>query len=243
MDKKTIFEKLQGGLIVSCQALENEPLHSSYIMSKMAVAAVMGGAAGIRANGFDDIKAIKQEVDVPIIGIVKRDYPDSDVFITPTLKEVEEVISSGADIVALDATERMRPRNQTLEDFYYRVRKQFGNAVLMADISTYEEGLKAKELGFDLVATTLSGYTSYSKNSLLLNIELLKALSNDLDVPVIAEGGIWTSTELQSAMESGAFASVVGTAITRPMEITKKFVHSLRKIDETNNLKKKGSSS
>ncbi|WP_227935572.1 N-acetylmannosamine-6-phosphate 2-epimerase [Alkalihalobacillus deserti] len=227
MNKKTLFAKLKGGLVVSCQALVEEPLHSSYIMSKMALAAKMGGAVGIRANSYEDIVAIKKEVDLPVIGIVKRDFEDSDVFITATIKEVDEVVRAGAEIIALDATDRLRPNQQTLKSFFTEIKEKYPDVILMADISTYEEGIIAAELGFDLVATTLSGYTSYTKDVELPNIELLKALSDKLDIPVMAEGGYKTTEETEKAIISGAHGCIVGSAITRPMEITKHFVNSL----------------
>jgi len=227
MDKNTLLANLKGGLIVSCQALANDPLHSSYIMSKMALAAKMGGAVGIRANSYEDIIAIKNEVDIPVIGIVKRDYPDSEVFITPTIQEVNEIVRAGADIIAVDATNRVRPNNQSLADFYSEVRECYPNIVVMGDISTLEEGISAANLGFDLVATTLSGYTNYTKSEQLPNIKLLKKLIEQVEPPVIAEGGYWTIEEIQSSMSLGAHSCIVGTAITRPMEITKRIVKSL----------------
>ncbi|WP_078429098.1 N-acetylmannosamine-6-phosphate 2-epimerase [Alkalihalobacterium alkalinitrilicum] len=236
MNKQHVFEQLKGGLIVSCQALADEPLHSSYIMSKMAVAAKRGGAVGIRANSYEDIVEIKKEVNLPVIGIVKRDYDDSEIYITPTIQEVEEVARAGAEIVALDATNRIRPNGRMLEDFYQEVREKFPEILLMADVSTYEEGVYASELGFDLVATTLSGYTPYTNGVELPNIELLKRLATKLDLPVMAEGGYWTTDDLESAVDSGAYACIVGSAITRPMEITKRFVNSLTKIKSHNSI-------
>lgn len=229
MEKKVLLEKLRGGLIVSCQALAEEPLHSSYIMSRMAVAAKLGGAVGIRANGYEDITAIKEQVDLPVIGIVKRDYADSAIYITATMKEVKEVVDAGAEIVALDATNQLRPNAQTIAEFYEEIRKEYPNVLLMADVSTFEEGLQASELGFDLVATTLSGYTDYTKDVNLPNTDLVKSLVERMDTPVMAEGGYWTVEHLEEAMTSGAHACIIGSAITRPMEITKRFVSSLNK--------------
>ncbi len=229
MDKQSLLAKLERGLIVSCQALEDEPLHSSYIMSRLAVAAQEGGAVGIRANSYEDISAIKKLVDLPVIGIVKRDYDDSKVFITATLKEVEEVVKSGAEIIALDATDQLRPNGQRLDEFYAEVRHAFPDVVLMADISTFEEGVKASELGFDLVATTLSGYTDYTKDQVLPNTDLIQSLAKAIETPVMAEGGYWKPEELEKAIAYGAHACIVGSAITRPREITKRFVSSLNK--------------
>jgi N-acylglucosamine-6-phosphate 2-epimerase len=228
MNKKNILESLKGGLVVSCQALEHEPLHSSYIMSKMALAAKMGGAAGIRANSYEDIAAIKQEVDLPVIGIVKRDYEDSSVFITATMNEVDEVIRAGAEIVALDATVRLRPNQQTLEHFYHEIRKRYPDVLLMADISTFEEGMKASGLGFDLIATTLSGYTEYTRDIQPPNIQLVESLAEKVHVPIMAEGGYWKREDLQRAILAGAYGCIVGSAITRPMDITRHYVDCLQ---------------
>lgn len=227
MDKLLILDKIKGGLIVSCQALEEEPLHGADIMSKMALAAKWGGAIGIRSNSYVDIVAIKKEVDLPVIGIVKKIYSDSEIYITPTLKEVEEVVSAGAEIIAMDATNRIRPNNQNLTQFFQEVKSKFPNKIFMADISNYEEAVKAAELGFDIVGTTLAGYTPYTKGTILPDFELMKRIVNDLNVPIIAEGGVWTPEHLKKAMEIGVHAVVVGTAITRPMEITKRFVEVL----------------
>lgn len=229
MDRLNVLTKIKGGLIVSCQALKDEPLHSPYIMSKMALAAKQGGAVAIRANGCEDIKAIKNEIDLPILGLVKRDYNDSQIYITPTLKEIDEIVNSGADIVALDATNRIRPENVNLEEFFYNIKEKYPDIILMADVSNYDEGVKAEKLGFDLVSTTLSGYTDYTKMEKLPNFELMEALVRNLKIPVIAEGGIWTIEQLKRAIELGSFAVVIGTAITRPKEITERFVSIIKK--------------
>lgn len=203
------------GLIVSCQALENEPLHSSFIMGKMALAAKEGGAVGIRANSVEDITAIKGEVDLPIIGIIKKDYPGLVPYITPTMKEVEELVNAKVDVIALDAT-----INQDVE-FIKAVMEKYPNQKFMADISTVEEGLRAEKLGFDYIGTTLVGYTEQSKG--INNFEVLDELIRQCTKPVIAEGNFDTPEKARKAMENGAYAVVVGGAITRPQLITKKF--------------------
>lgn len=157
------IDNLQGKLIVSCQALSNEPLHSSFIMGRMALAANEGGAAGIRANTKEDIKEIQSQVDLPIIGIVKRDYEDSIVYITPTMKEVDELMEVKPEIIAVDATGALRPGNVTLDDFFHRIKEKYPDQLLMADCSTVEEALHADELGFDFIGTTMVGYTEQSK--------------------------------------------------------------------------------
>ncbi|MCD1016224.1 N-acetylmannosamine-6-phosphate 2-epimerase, partial [Staphylococcus aureus] len=156
---------LPHGLIVSCQALPDEPLHSSFIMSKMALAAYEGGAVGIRANTKEDILAIKETVDLPVIGIVKRDYDHSDVFITATSKEVDELIESQCEVIALDATLQQRPK-ETLDELVTYIRSHAPNVEIMADIATVEEAKNAARLGFDYIGTTLHGYTSYTQGQL-----------------------------------------------------------------------------
>ena len=226
MDER-ILDTIRGGLIVSCQALENEPLHSSYVMQRMAVAAMYGGAVGIRANSVSDILEIRKEVKLPVIGIIKRVYDDSDVYITPSMKEVDELMTVRPEIIALDATKRMRPGKRSLEDFFAEVRAKYPEQIFMADCSTLEEGLNAAKIGFDILGTTLSGYTSYSKGSELPNMELIQQLVESGEKPVIAEGGIWTPEQLKHILGTGVLAAVVGTAITRPMEITKRFVNAI----------------
>lgn len=223
-------------LIVSCQALEGEPLHSSFIMSKMALAAFQGGAGGIRANSVIDIRAIKQEVDLPIIGIIKQDYESSDVVITPTIKEIEDLYNEGVDVIAFDATDRKRPGNITLESFVSSVKHHYPDQKLMADVSTVAEALVAEKLGIDLVATTLVGYTDYTKNDEPL--QAVQEIVKQISIPVIAEGNITTPEKAKRALKLGASAVVVGSAITRPKIITESFLHEMTKHSE---LKEKGS--
>lgn len=215
---------IKRGIIVSCQALEDEPLHSSFIMAKMALAAKEGGAVGIRANSYSDIIAIKKEIDLPLIGIVKRCYDDSEVYITPTEKEVDEIASAKAEIIAIDATLRKRHGDTTLESIVKYIRKKYPGIFLMGDISTYEEGINAYKLGFDLISTTLSGYTPYTKEVMLPDFNLLKKLIKAVEIPVICEGGIWTLEHVENCFSIGAYSAIIGTAITRPKEITERFV-------------------
>lgn len=229
MTNKEILEKIKGGLIVSCQALEHEPLYDSYIMSKMAWAAYLGGAVGIRANTVVDIKAIKEKVDLPVIGIIKQVYDDSEVYITPTEKEVDALVEIGCEIIAIDATGRVRPNGKSLEEFFNAVRRKYPSQLFMADTSCFEEGAFAERLGFDLIGTTMAGYTPYTKGTPLPDCALMKRYVNELNTPVIAEGGIWSPDELRQAIDLGVHSAVVGTAITRPMDITKRFVKALEK--------------
>lgn len=225
MDK---FRSIEGKLIVSCQALEDEALHSPFIMSKMALAAYMGGASGIRANGIEDIKAIKKEVKLPIIGIIKKEYPNSNIKITPTMTEVDALHKENVDIIAFDATSRVRPNGETAHTFIENIREAYPDQALMADVSTVEEAIIAEESGVDFVGTTLVGYTSYTKENEAL--EVLKQIIEKVKVPVIAEGNFDTPEKAKLAIELGAYAVVVGSAITRPTCITKKFVEQLNQL-------------
>jgi N-acylglucosamine-6-phosphate 2-epimerase len=227
MKKQEVLNKIKGGLIVSCQALEDEPLQSSLIMGRMALAAKMGGAVGIRANTVEDIKEIRTMVDLPIIGIIKEVYDNSGIYITPTMKEVEKLINSDADIIAFDATLRKRPDDTKIEDIIRAIKA--AGKIQMADISTLEEGIAAEKAGVEIVSTTLSGYTSYSPEINEPDYELIKKLSRKVKIPVIAEGRVTTPEQLITCLENGAFSVVVGAAITRPKLITKGFVETIEK--------------
>lgn len=229
---KDRISSLKGKLIVSCQALDNEPLHSSYIMGRMAVAAEEGGAAGIRANTKEDIKEIKSNVNLPIIGIVKRDYKDSDVYITPTMKEIEELMEVKPEIIAMDATISKRPGGLTIDDFFKKVKAKYPNQLFMADCSTVEEALHADELGFDFVSPTMVGYTKQSINLKIEenDFEILRKIIKGSKHLVIAEGNINTPEKAKRVIELGAFSVVVGSIITRPQLITKSFTEALATV-------------
>ena len=203
-------------------------MHSSYIMGKMAYSAMKGGAKGIRANSVEDIKEIKKNVDLPIIGIIKSVYEGSDVFITPTLKEIDLLYQEGVDIIAMDATNRVRPDGKIISEVFPTIRDTYSDQLFMADCSTYEEAKEAYALGFDCLGTTLSGYTDYTQGTSLPDIELIEKLVKEFPIPIIAEGGIWTPEQLKHVFELGVFSAVVGTAITRPMDITKRFVAAIK---------------
>ena len=221
------LEKVKSKLIVSCQALPDEPLHSSYIMGRMAYAAYTGGASGIRANTVADIKEIKTTVNLPIIGIIKEQYGDNNVYITPTMKEVDALMAEGVDIIAIDGTKRERPDGKTLEELMKEVRAKYPDQLFMADISCAEEAVECERLGFDIVGTTLVGYTEYTKGNDPLT-ELAKVVKA-VKIPVIGEGNIDTPVKAKKALEIGAYAVVVGGAITRPQQITRKFVIEMEK--------------
>lgn len=231
MGNKKEISTVKGKLIVSCQALEEEPLHSSFIMGRMAIAAKEGGAYGIRANSVEDIKEIKNQVDLPIIGIIKRDYDDSEIYITPTMKEIDELMLIEPDVIAVDATKRIRPGNETLESFYKKIREKYTDQLLLADCSTIEEALHADELGFDFVGTTLVGYTTYSKDLKIEDndFEIIRTILATAKGKVIAEGNIDTPQKAKRVIELGCYSVVVGSIITRPQLITKKFAKALEK--------------
>ena len=226
------IENLKGKLIVSCQALPAEPLHSSFIMGRMALAAKMGGAAGIRAKTAEDIREVQQQVDLPIIGIVKRDYDDSRVYITPTEQEVEELIAAGPEIIAMDATGTARPGGKSLDTFFREMKAKYPSQLWMADCSTVEEALHADELGFDFIGTTLVGYTEQSENDRIEenDFEILRKILAGVKHKVIAEGNINTPEKARRVIELGAYSVVVGSIITRPQLITKSFTEELKKI-------------
>jgi len=225
-----MLEQIKGRLVVSCQALENEPLHSPFIMARMALAAAEGGASGIRANSVADIEAIKQQVALPVIGLIKRDYPDSEVFITPTLREIEELVVAAPEMIALDATQRPRPGGETLEQLVAGIRAHWPALLLMADIASVEEAVIAEQLGFDCVGTTLYGYTAQTKGHRLpeSDFALLKAVLAAVAIPVIAEGNVDTPERAARCLALGAHAVVVGGAITRPQQITRRFTDAIR---------------
>ena len=223
MTNSEIMQSIKGGLIVSCQALPEEPLHSSFIMGRMAYAAMLGGAKGIRANTPEDITEIKKNVSLPVIGIVKKNFDNSEVFITPTTELVDSLVSVGCEIIAMDATFRKLPDGRTIREMFPELRDKYPDQLFMADCASYENGIEAAKLGFDIVGTTLYGYTRDPIPCPAPNYELICSLVQDAGVPVIAEGGIWSPGQLRQAMDCGVHACVVGSAITRPYEITKRY--------------------
>ena len=234
MGTQDIIKALKGQLIVSCQALPQEPLHSSFIMGRMARAAKEGGAAGIRANTKEDIKEIQEVTGLPIIGIVKRDYPDSAVYITPTMKEIEELMEVKPEIVAIDATGALRPGNVTLADFFHQIKEKYPEQKLMADCSTIEEALFADELGFDFIGTTMVGYTPQSKGLKIEenDFEILRTILKKVKHPVIAEGNVNSPEKAKRVIELGSYAVVVGSSITRPQLITKGYAEAVNSVEK-----------
>lgn len=224
------MEELRHKLIVSCQALPDEPLHSDFIMARMAVAAKEGGASGIRANSVVDIAAIQKAVDLPIIGIIKRDYEGADVYITATMKEVDELMTVRPNIIAIDATTSTRPNGESLKEFFQKAKEKYPDQLWMADCSTIDEMLTADQLGFDYIGTTLVGYTKQSQGDKIESndFEIIRKALSQLSHPLIAEGNIDTPDKVRRVLELGAYSVVVGSAITRPQLITKKFVEATK---------------
>lgn len=228
MMKNEIIKALKGGLVVSCQGLPEEPMHGSVTMQKFAVSAMQGGAVGIRANTVEDIVEIKKKVSAPVIGIIKKVYDDSDVYITPTLEEVKALLSIGVEIIAVDGTMRKRHGDEKLQDLVSYIKTNSPNTLIMADIATFEEAKNAEKLGVDLVGTTLRGYTPETKGVKLPDYKFIKKLVKNLNTLVVAEGGISTPKELKKALKCDACFAVVGGAITRPQNITKSFVSAIK---------------
>ena len=223
---EAFVNRVRGRLIVSCQAQPHEPLYGADIMARMAIAAEQGGAAAIRANTPVDIRAIRAAVRLPIIGLYKVDLPGYDVYITPRVEDACAVAEAGADVIAVDATARPRPEYDSLAAFVAAIHAATGLPVL-ADISTYAEAIAAEAAGADLVSTTMAGYTPYSALLDGPDIDLVAALSAALTVPLLAEGRYHTPAQVQAALKAGAVSVVVGGAITRPQEITHRFVKAI----------------
>lgn len=222
-----IINRLKNKVVVSVQAMPSEPLYLEKCMVAMMKSVVKGGAGGLRVAGARDVKNAKHLFDIPVIGLTKPDVIPPNwqeiVYITPTLDDVIELVKAGADIIAFDGTMRERPNGAKLEDLikYIKINKR----VSMADISTVEEGINVAKLGANMLSTTLSGYTQFSQNrGEGPDFELLEQLVKETNLPVVLEGRIWEPEEVDKAFELGAHCVVIGSAITRPQLITKRFV-------------------
>lgn len=220
---------LSRGLVVSCQAEEGSPFLGTEFIVAFARAAELGGAAGLRLCGIENVRAVRAVTKLPIIGITKHAYPDGDVLITAGESDVDALVAAGADVVALDGTARQRPSGESSTGLLARLAKRIP-VPLMADVATLTEGLAAASSGATYVGTTLSGYTKETRgrHGELPDLDLVAALARHLPGRVIAEGRIWTPEQARAALDLGAFAVVVGTAITRPIEITKRFARAMQ---------------
>ena len=229
MDKEKLFAQIKGGLIVSCQALETEPLYTKEggVMPLMAKAAAMSGAVGIRANTVRDITQIKQVVDLPVIGIIKKDYHGTPMYITVTMKEVDELVACGVDILAVQGTGALRPDGSTSAQFIRAIKAKYPDQLVMADCDNFENAMACAEAGADFVGTTMRGYTPETKGIDDIDFDFVHKLAAECPAKVIAEGHIHYPEQAVKALEAGAFALVVGGAITRPAEITARFTGAI----------------
>ena len=222
-----ILSQIKQKVIVSVQAMPSEPLYKEECMIAMMQSVVKGGAAALRVAGVRDVENAKKLFKIPVIGITKPEVIPANwreiVYITPTIKDAKDLIQAGADIIALDGTSRPRGENNLKQIIkFIKINKR----LVMADVSTLSEGIAARLLGADIISTTLSGYTLESpETSNKPDFELLKELVNAVDCPVILEGRIWEPQQVDLAFEIGAHSVVIGSAITRPQLITKRFVN------------------
>ena len=226
---KNLLKQLKGGMIVSCQSEGEDPFNSdSYYMGLFAKAAEMGGAVGIRTQGIEKLKAIKLSTTLPVIGLLKSQFPDGTVRITGSYKEVEELLTAGSDIVAIDGTFRER-EGLDGPSFIKSVKEKYG-CIVLADIATYEEAKACAKIGADAISTTLNGYTPDTLSNVETpNLYLLEQILRDINIPVFAEGRYNIPADAQKAMEMGAYGVISGTALTRPRVITKWFVDAIEK--------------
>lgn len=234
--KKLIMAILKKGLVVSCQATKEEPMHGSDIMARMAIASEWGGAVAVRVNTFSDLVAVRAAVKLPILGLIKEEYEGYYPYITPTMKEVDKVVESGAEIVCIDATCYDRPDGNDLKTFVQLIREKYPNIEILADVSTVEEGIYADGLGVDYVATTLSGYTpdTIDKDSQVIqefrepDFKIIEELAKVIKAPIVAEGKFWNAENAIRAFKLGAYAVTIGAGITRPQIITKRVVDEIK---------------
>lgn len=229
MKKEELLKQMKGKVIVSCQAVPGEPLYveEKSIMYLMARAAKQAGTPVIRTSSIRDVVAIKEETGLPVIGLIKVQYDGFESYITPTMKEVDALVETGSDVIALDCTNQKRGDGKSISEFITEVRSKYPDEILMADISTYEEGVNAWKLGMDIVGTTMSGYTPYSPKLDGPDYELVKKLSSTVDIPVIGEGRVHSPEQAVEMLNAGAYAVVVGGAITRPLEIAQRFMKAV----------------
>jgi N-acylglucosamine-6-phosphate 2-epimerase len=220
-----VVRKLKDGLVVSCQASAESPLNHPKIIAAFAAVAERERAVAVRINGVHDIRAVRHRVKIPIIGIEKLYTEGSPVYITPTYASVRRVVEAGADVVALDCTARPRPEGESAEKIVRRGKREL-RAAIMADVATVEDGLRAAEFGVDLVSTALCGYTDETRDCSSPALDLLNQLVRNIKVPVVLEGRVHTPDQIRRAFDLGAYAVVVGTAITNIEWLTRQFVQA-----------------
>ena len=227
----TILNRIRKKIIVSAQASQGDPIYQDNCMQSIIKSVIKGGASGLRLAGVKDIKETRAYTDIPIIGITKPDpLPENwkdIVYITPTFEDAAKIAEAGVDIIALDGTSRQRPK-ENLAEIIYKIKHDL-NKLVMADISTIEEGISCSLLGADIISTTLSGYTTYTqdRDNCEPDFKLLEELVKNVNCHVILEGRVWTPDDVKKAFELGAFAVVIGSAITRPEVITRRFVQAV----------------
>ena len=229
MEKDELLKSIKGRLIISCQALPGEPLYDGdrSLMPYMAEAAKRAGSPLIRTNSIRDVIGIKNSTGLPVIGLIKKQYEGYEPYITPTMAEVDALALAGADIIALDMTDRIRGDGLTSVQFFKSVRKKYPERIFLADISTVEEGKAAASAGADLVSTTMSGYTAESPKLEGPDFRLVETLVKEVNVPILAEGRIHTPEDAVKMLKLGAYAVIVGGAITRPLEIAQRFMNAV----------------
>jgi N-acylglucosamine-6-phosphate 2-epimerase len=234
--QSNIIEKLRGGMIVSCQSEGEDPFNADpNYMGLFAKAAEMGGAVGIRTQGIEKLKAIKQAVKLPVIGLLKSQFPDGTVRITGSYQEVEGLMAAGSDIVAIDGTFRER-EGLSGPDFIKTVKEKY-DCLVLADIATCAEAEACETAGADAISTTLNGYTPDTLSKVEgPNLYVLEEILKTVKIPVFAEGRYNTPADAQAAMEMGAYGVISGTALTRPRVITKWFVDAVNKGNKLNKL-------
>lgn len=231
MNKSQILQKLEKSLIVSVQTSEQNPLFSTEHMILLAECSAIAGCNSFRVDSPDHINAIKKAIpEALIIGIWKVQYPDSDVIITPTMKEVEALVACGVDILATDGTHRLNPEGELPYELIKRIKKRYPELVIMADIATFEEAMASQKAGADIISTTLRGYTEDTKQYLSddCDMSFIKKLHQNIDCFLIAEGKLWTREDAIKALQSGANAVVIGTAINNPKCITERYLQAIK---------------
>ena len=229
MRKKTTLSRLKNGLIVSCQPRPGSALDHANFVAALAGVAEQQGAVAVRIRGVRDIRVVRRAVKIPVLGIEKINDPRSEVYITPTLESVRRVYRAGAQIIALDATERPRPGHRSLAEIVAAAKNAF-DTLLMADVATLQQGVEAARLGFDMIGTTLCGYTADTRDCTGPALDLARQLVREVDIPVILEGHVHQPDHVRRAFDAGVYAVVVGTAITDFEWLARRFIEACPKV-------------